>query len=80
MDKILDLPLDDSIILIEMIKDNRNHEYIMQAQISMLPHMKEESRKEFLEGLFQKERRNSITLNQKTDFKAIEQVKKELGM
>ncbi|WP_214480964.1 hypothetical protein [Bacillus sp. SM2101] len=55
----------------------KRQEYIMQAQIALLPNMESEARKEFLNNLMG-EQEATLSLNAETDFDAIKRAKQML--
>ncbi|MBU9714415.1 hypothetical protein [Evansella tamaricis] len=73
--------LDESFILQEMIEKEKNQNYLMMANIQMVPHMKEKSREQFLENLMDSTNHHSrkyVHPEQKTDFEGIKRAKQQL--
>jgi hypothetical protein len=64
----------------EIIQESNRNDYIMQANIAMLPHIENKERKEFFDMLSMNEDKLSVEENQKTDFEAIKKAKEKLKM
>lgn len=77
--------IDEYFIQRKLIDKRQRQDYLLKAQIQLLPHTKEEERKKFfknLEGadLTSDSRGSLIKKEVKTDFSAIEQAKQKLNM
>lgn len=88
-DYILDYTyIDEYFILQNKIskrkKNEQREKYLMQSYISMLPQMKEESRKEFFNQLFNEDLQQGSLMNNlepiETDFEQFDRVKQQMQM
>ncbi len=79
-DYILDhVYLDEHFLLMESIEREKRQEYLMLANIQMLPHIEGKARKNILESLSENERGSLIGKKIETDFSAIEKAKQQLN-
>lgn len=72
--------VDEHFTQMEIIQESNRNDYIMQANIAMLPHIENKERKEFFDMLSMNEDKLSVEENQKTDFEAIKKAKEKLKM
>ncbi|WP_286231319.1 hypothetical protein [Neobacillus mesonae] len=72
--------IDEHFLQLEIIQESKRKDYIMKANFSMLPHIEDNARKEFLEGLDISKDELRVKENQATDFDAIKKAKEQLKM
>lgn len=70
--------LDEHILQLKVIQNSQREDWLMKAQISLLPNYDQKDIKEFLEGLMPEKVYKPSKINKKTDFEAIKKAKEQL--
>lgn len=72
-----DVYLDEYFIQQDIIQKRQNQEYLIQAQLQLLPNMEKKDIDKFFKDLESEDKPSLVGKDVKTDFNALEQAKKK---